>query len=106
MREDELEQFEEALFEEIPEDSYVEILKAETHSQADNLWHIRDLISPATEKYGHDFKYDFSLDPTLMNKITEDAREKIDHLGIAVGFGHIGDSNIHLMFSCNEGTNP
>mmetsp|Transcript_8360 Transcript_8360/g.1117 ORF Transcript_8360/g.1117 Transcript_8360/m.1117 type:complete len:80 (+) Transcript_8360:106-345(+) len=41
-----------------------------------------------------------------MNKITEDAREKIDHLGIAVGFGHIGDSNIHLMFSCHKGANP
>lgn len=35
-----------------------------------------------------------------------DARARIDHLGLAVGFGHIGDSNIHIMFSCHKNTDP
>ena len=48
------------------------------------------------QRYGEDFMYDFSLEPSKMNKMTEDIREKIKDYGVIVAFGHIGDENVHL----------
>ena len=46
--------------------------------------------------------YDFSLEPKLMNKMSEDVRGKIGSLGILASFGHIGDYNMHLQIACHQ----
>ena len=74
--------------------------------QAYELWEIRDLMGPAIEKFGHDFKYDISIDPKGMNDLTKQTREKIKKFGICTGFGHIGDDNLHLLTSCYKTTKP
>jgi hypothetical protein len=63
-------------------------------------------MGPAIEKYGHDFKYDISVNPEVMNEVTCEMRKKVDGKAVCVGFGHIGDENLHLGFSCNKGIEP
>lgn len=63
-------------------------------------------MGPAIEKYGHDFKYDISVNPEVMNTVTCEMRSKVEGKAICVGFGHIGDENLHLLFSCHKGVNP
>ena len=58
-------------------------------------------MGPAVEKYGHDFKYDISMDPYEMDKMVKIVRDRIKEEGICVGFGHIGDENLHLLTSAH-----
>lgn len=44
------------------------------------------------------FKYDISLPTEKMDQITQDLRKRCDEIGGAftVGYGHIGDGNLHI----------
>lgn len=63
-------------------------------------------MGPAIEKFGHDFKYDISVNPEVMNDVTCQMRQKLNNKAYCVGFGHIGDDNLHLLISCNKGIEP
>jgi len=60
------------------------------------MWNLRDHAAPANQHFGYVFKYDVSLDVRKMNELIEILREKTKHLGKAVGYGHIGDFNLHI----------
>ena len=46
------------------------------------------------------YKYDLSLPPDDMYKLVEETRERMKELPVTVvGYGHMGDSNLHLNIS-------
>ncbi len=46
------------------------------------------------------YKYDLSLPPNDMYKLVEETRARMKHLPVTVvGYGHMGDSNLHLNIS-------
>ena len=49
------------------------------------------------------YKYDLSLPPDDMYKLVEETRERMKQLPVTVvGYGHMGDSNLHLNISAGE----
>ncbi|KAA6424891.1 MAG: actin interacting [Trebouxia sp. A1-2] len=52
------------------------------------------------EAYEEEIIYDLSLPPNDMYKLVEETRARMKHLPVTVvGYGHMGDSNLHLNIS-------
>jgi len=47
-------------------------------------------------RQGRVYKFDVSIPLNIMYSLVEDIRARVGHLGATVGFGHLGDSNLHL----------
>lgn len=74
-------------------------------SKIQQIWQLRELIATATVKEGYVFKYDLSLPLTHFYEIVPAMRERVGDLATTVcGYGHVGDSNLHLNVLCNEFT--
>lgn len=71
-------------------------------SQARRLFRLREDVSVALSQRGHVFKYDVSLRLADMNALVEEMRARLSARGwdergvVTVGYGHIGDGNLHL----------
>ena len=63
------------------------------------LWQYREDISSACGKRGVVFKYDVSLPLDYFYKIVQDIRQRVADSGITLGYGHVGDFNLHLNVS-------
>ena len=77
--------------------------------QARELWQLREGIGPACGNVGLVYKYDVSLPLEKMYELVELVRARIDGHpsgAQAVGYGHLGDSNLHLNVTVPEGHNP
>lgn len=49
------------------------------------------------------YKYDLSLPPNDMYTLVEEMRIRMKHLPVnVVGYGHMGDSNLHLNISAGH----
>jgi D-2-hydroxyglutarate dehydrogenase len=77
-------------------------------SQARRLFRLREDVSVALSQRGHVFKYDVSLRRLAdMDLLVREMRERLrgrgwSELGVeTVGYGHIGDGNLHLNISTN-----
>ncbi|KAG0254122.1 hypothetical protein BG011_005943 [Mortierella polycephala] len=89
------------LTDEIVQDGVV----AQDTTQFKNLWAIREGITEACAKTGSVYKYDLSIPVPVFYQMVEDMRARLDQQGVlgqgkavecVVGFGHIGDGNLHL----------
>lgn len=61
------------------------------------IWTLRESITSGLQRQGYVFKYDISLPVPRLYKIVEDLRQTIgDRVLNIVGYGHIGDGNLHL----------
>jgi (R)-2-hydroxyglutarate---pyruvate transhydrogenase len=73
---------------------------AQDETQIRSLWQLREGIAESLIKAGTVYKYDVSLPVTLMYKLVTDlqARFKEHNVdgAVACGYGHLGDSNLHL----------
>ena len=52
------------------------------------------------------FKYDFSLPPLTMYKLVEETQKRMQpfsNVNTVVGFGHLGDQNLHLNITVKNG---
>lgn len=81
---------------------------AESETQADALWELRESLPEAVAKAGHGggtLKYDLSLPLSDFYGIVEDARELIGKKGDVVGWGHVGDGNLHLNIAVADAAN-
>lgn len=78
---------------------------AQGTTQAASFWQIREGISEALGKAGAVYKYDFSLSPKYFYKIVEDLRGRLGSAALVVGYGHLGDGNVHLNVSAREYNN-
>jgi D-2-hydroxyglutarate dehydrogenase len=76
---------------------------AQDEAQAHKLFMLREDVSMSLSSRGYVYKYDISLPMNQYYKIVEEVREKMAPLGAeVVGFGHMGDCNLHLNISTLE----
>lgn len=72
-------------------------------SKMQEIWKIRELIAPALDRDGYCFKYDISLPLRSFYDIVHVLDKRVGHMSKRVcGFGHLGDSNLHLNVSCEK----
>ncbi|XP_037041419.1 D-2-hydroxyglutarate dehydrogenase, mitochondrial isoform X2 [Bradysia coprophila] len=67
------------------------------------IWTPRESIGQAIFKDTYSFSYDVSLPLKHFYDLVDATRKQLDELPVKVfGFGHIGDSNLHLVVRCSE----
>lgn len=72
-------------------------------SKIAEIWDIRELLATAESKDKYYFKYDISVPLTHYYDIVPALRERFGDVVEAVyGFGHVGDSNLHLNVKCDS----
>jgi FAD/FMN-containing dehydrogenase len=67
-------------------------------AQIKSLWYIRENITESLQREGKVYKYDVSLPVGKMYNLVENMRERLAYnpkIGV-VGYGHLGDANLHL----------
>lgn len=70
-----------------------------------NIWQFRETIALGILRDGYCFKYDFTLPLSHFYDIVPATLKQVGDLATRVcGYGHLGDSNIHLNVSCPEFT--
>ena len=72
---------------------------AQNQTQSKEMWALRENITVGLAQTGHVYKYDFSLPLHCFYDIVEETRKRLkkkDPTVIVVGYGHVGDSNVHL----------
>lgn len=72
---------------------------AQDINQASSFWRIREGITEALQKAGAVYKYDFSLPVDKMYNLVEEMRIRLGQTAQVVGYGHLGDANLHLNIS-------
>ncbi|RKF62987.1 putative D-lactate dehydrogenase, mitochondrial [Erysiphe neolycopersici] len=80
---------------------------AQDDSQAKNLWGWREGVSECLGHWGGVYKYDLSIPISDLYALVDDVRDRIEEAALigetdefpvvtVVGYGHMGDSNLHL----------
>ncbi|KAK2748569.1 hypothetical protein FQN57_000704 [Myotisia sp. PD_48] len=83
---------------------------AQDETQAQGLWRWREGITEALSHAGGTYKYDVSIPLTELYKLVEDTDARLREAGLVgdddsfpvrevLGYGHMGDSNLHLNVS-------
>lgn len=72
---------------------------AANEAQADRFWLLRDSVAPAERAIGPAMQHDISVPVERMAQFVDAAVPEVEHRFAgcrAVGFGHLGDGNIHF----------
>lgn len=72
---------------------------AQDINQASAFWSIREGIPEALMKAGAVYKYDLSLPVEKMYDLVKEMRVRLGSSANVVGYGHLGDGNLHLNIS-------
>ncbi|XP_062145163.1 D-2-hydroxyglutarate dehydrogenase, mitochondrial [Alnus glutinosa] len=72
---------------------------AQDINQASSFWRIREGVAEALMKAGAVYKYDLSLPVEKMYNLVEEMRIKVGSSAKVIGYGHLGDGNLHLNVS-------
>jgi FAD/FMN-containing dehydrogenase len=86
---------------------------AQDETQFQALWRWRDGITEALNHVGGTYKYDVSIPLPELYQLVDDCRERLTQMGLVgdddsfpvqavVGYGHMGDSNLHLNVSVRQ----
>ncbi|GAX81645.1 hypothetical protein CEUSTIGMA_g9073.t1 [Chlamydomonas eustigma] len=100
-------------------DAFLEAVMSEGHvldgcvatskAQSDSMWHIREVIAEACGRAGSVYKYDVSLPVQVMYQLVEAVQQRLasqlPHRQdiLTLGYGHVGDGNLHLNVSVPSG---
>lgn len=88
---------------------------AQDETQFQSLWRWREGITEALNHVGGTYKYDVSIPLPELYQLVDDCRERLTQMGLVgddasfpvqavVGYGHMGDSNLHLNVSVRQYT--
>ncbi|RDX88084.1 D-2-hydroxyglutarate dehydrogenase, mitochondrial, partial [Mucuna pruriens] len=72
---------------------------AQDINQASSFWHLREGISEALMRAGAIYKYDLSIPVERMYDLVEEMRSRLGNTANVIGYGHLGDGNLHLNIS-------
>ncbi|RAH78060.1 kinase-like protein [Aspergillus japonicus CBS 114.51] len=86
---------------------------AQDETQFHSIWRWREGITEALSHLGGTYKYDVSIPLSELYQLVEDCKERLTKLGFVgdddsfpvravVGYGHMGDSNLHLNISVRQ----
>ncbi|KAI4331407.1 hypothetical protein MLD38_029597 [Melastoma candidum] len=75
---------------------------AQDLQQASSVWRIREGIPEALMKAGAVYKYDLSIPVEKMYDLVDEMRNRLGSSARVVGYGHLGDGNLHLNISCPQ----
>lgn len=87
---------------------------AQDETELRNLWQWREMIPESSQAGGGVYKYDVSLPLKDLYSLVEAANSKLEEQGLlseedaskpvisAVGYGHVGDGNLHLNVAVRE----
>ena len=88
---------------------------AQDETQARNIWNWREGVAEALNREGGTYKYDVSISHEQWYQLVVDCRLRLKERGLlgedgddsfpvntVVGYGHIGDCNLHLNVSVKE----
>lgn len=94
------------------EELVVDGVVAQDETELRNLWQWRELIPESSQAEGGVYKYDVSLPLKDLYSLVEAANVKLEEAGLvgdapkpvikAVGYGHVGDGNLHLNVAVRE----
>lgn len=90
-------------------DCIIDGVVAQDMKQFKQIWYLREQVAPAGVQYGYCLKYDVSLQPrdyyncveatrNIISQASSLSQEEKDSI-VTVGYGHIGDGNLHLNCS-------
>jgi len=69
---------------------------SQDETQSKRIWELRERNAEMAVKEGLCLKYDVSLELDSFYKLVEETRKRVGTRAITVGYGHIGDYNLHL----------
>jgi FAD/FMN-containing dehydrogenase len=73
---------------------------AQDTAQISNFWNARESIPEACAKEGAVYKYDLSIPFKSLYDLVPIMKERLGtHASSVLGYGHVGDGNIHLNIS-------
>ncbi|KAJ8764438.1 hypothetical protein K2173_006178 [Erythroxylum novogranatense] len=72
---------------------------AQDINQASSFWHLREGVPEALMRAGAVYKYDLSIPVEKMYGLVDDMRVRLGQSAKVVGYGHLGDGNLHLNIS-------
>ncbi|GAB2227358.1 hypothetical protein Droror1_Dr00009176 [Drosera rotundifolia] len=75
---------------------------AQDINQASSFWRIREGVPEALMRAGAVYKYDLSLPLEKMYDLVEQMRMRLGDSAKVVGYGHMGDGNLHLNISASQ----
>ena len=74
-------------------------------AQAKALWRLREGVTEALVKSGAVYKYDVSMPQHRMYELVDAMRARLPD-ALVVGYGHVGDGNLHLSASLRAACAP
>ncbi|KAG6832478.1 hypothetical protein H0H92_001524 [Tricholoma furcatifolium] len=85
---------------------------SQSPAQFSSLWALREGVPEAISKEGKAYKYDISVPLSSFQDIVDNTRQRLDSHGLlgdhavkyVVGYGHVGDGNLHLNIVANAYT--
>ncbi|QDZ18998.1 FAD-binding domain-containing protein [Chloropicon primus] len=69
---------------------------AQDGTQLKAFWRIREGVPEALNTHKAMYKYDLSIPQSTMYGLVEDMRARVGDRAYTVGYGHLGDGNLHL----------
>jgi D-2-hydroxyglutarate dehydrogenase len=73
---------------------------AQDEMQQRALWRLRESVAESAGKHGAVYKYDVSLPTAKMYDLVGKMQGKMQGHATCVGYGHLGDGNLHLNVIC------
>jgi FAD/FMN-containing dehydrogenase len=76
---------------------------AESETQQKNFWRLRETIAEAEKAHGKAVKHDVSVAVSRMPAFMAEATDMVARLApeaMVIGFGHVGDGNVHFNIAC------
>ncbi|KAG5654760.1 hypothetical protein H0H81_003768 [Sphagnurus paluster] len=85
---------------------------SQSPAQFSSLWALREGVTEAVAKEGKPYKYDISVPLSSFQDVVDGTREHLRSKGLlgdhavkyVVGYGHVGDGNLHLNVVANSYT--
>ena len=74
---------------------------AQDGAQARAFWGLREGVTEALSRFPV-YKYDLSIPVDCMYELVEEMRARLGGAALTVGYGHVGDGNLHLNISAKE----
>ncbi|EGN94321.1 hypothetical protein SERLA73DRAFT_171337 [Serpula lacrymans var. lacrymans S7.3] len=87
---------------------------SQSPAQFASLWALREGLPEALQKEGKPYKYDISIPIADFERVVDSCRDQLKSRGLygdhavskVVGWGHIGDGNLHINVIAKQGYTP